>query len=95
MIHTHEPHSNISFRNLPAKPKLPDLVARGALEIKVCVRTYRLFFVSNTEDVLWRRFEPGEYDQAKKRLEAKNEVRREWLKKIDEEGMGEPASASG
>src|ERR1700761_3715609 len=31
-----------------------DFYARGGLEIKVCVRTYRLFYVSRTEDVLWR-----------------------------------------
>ncbi|KAG1768758.1 hypothetical protein EV702DRAFT_1181913 [Suillus placidus] len=32
----------------------PAVLAHSALETKVCVRTYRLFFVSGTEDFLWR-----------------------------------------
>jgi paired amphipathic helix protein Sin3a len=34
-----------------------DVLARGGLAMKVCVRTYRLFFVPGSEDVLVR--EPG------------------------------------
>ena len=30
------------------------VTGRSTLEVKVCVRTYRLFFVSKTEDWLWR-----------------------------------------
>ena len=33
---------------------MPDIVARGGLQIKVCVRTYRLFFVSHSEDIMVR-----------------------------------------
>jgi len=32
----------------------PAVLARGALETRICIRTYRLFFVSDTEDSLWR-----------------------------------------
>lgn len=88
------PHS-CSTSNLPAEKKLPDLAARGALEIKVCVRTYRLFFVSHTEDVLWRRSEPGEYDKAMKRLEAQNERQRQWLQKRDKEEEAPSVNAPG
>jgi paired amphipathic helix protein Sin3a len=47
-------------RNLPMKPTeplppLPPLIARGGLEIKICVRTYRPFFVTHTEDILFRK----------------------------------------
>lgn len=58
------------------------------------MRTYRLFFVSNTEDILWRRYDTDEHNKAKERLEAMNEVRRQWLKKIDEEGTGETVKTS-
>ena len=30
------------------------VIARPGLEIKVCVRTYRLFFVAHSEDFMWR-----------------------------------------
>ncbi|KZT20179.1 hypothetical protein NEOLEDRAFT_1182706 [Neolentinus lepideus HHB14362 ss-1] len=53
-------------RNLPGLPELPKIAARGGLEIKVCVRTYRLFFVSNTEDVLFRMRAPEELERAQK-----------------------------
>ncbi|KAI9444070.1 hypothetical protein H4582DRAFT_2109296 [Lactarius indigo] len=42
--------------------------ARGGLEIKVCVRTYRLFYVSRTEDVLWRVQAAAERERAAARL---------------------------
>src|SRR5216117_3546465 len=40
-----------SCRNLSNSP--PQVVGCGGLEIKVCVRTYRLFFVSGTEGLLF------------------------------------------
>ncbi|TFK49235.1 hypothetical protein OE88DRAFT_1719716 [Heliocybe sulcata] len=53
-------------RNLPSSLELPKIAARGGLEIKVCVRTYRLFFVSNTEDVLLRMRTPEELERLHK-----------------------------
>ncbi|THH08411.1 hypothetical protein EW145_g2724 [Phellinidium pouzarii] len=44
-------------RNLRLIKKIPlsdDFVSQSGLEIKVCVRTYRMFFVSQTEDFLFR-----------------------------------------
>ena len=69
---------------LPKTP--PDIYARGALEIKVCVRTYRLFFVSKTEDVLWRKVSAGETAQAHARLYARNVHRKQWLERLEAEG---------
>jgi len=56
-----------------------DFYARGGLEIKVCVRTYRLFYVSRTEDVLWRTPSIAETERANARLAAKDEARMRWL----------------
>ncbi|KAI0031590.1 hypothetical protein K488DRAFT_51739 [Vararia minispora EC-137] len=45
-------------RNLPApaepEPDAAGLVARSRLEIKVCVRTYRIFYVPGGEEAVWR-----------------------------------------
>lgn len=43
-------------RNIPASAMVstPAVLARGALETRICIRTYRLFFVWDTEDFLWR-----------------------------------------
>jgi hypothetical protein len=52
------------------------------LEIKVCIRTYRLFFGSNTEDCFWR-FGDGARKQAMEKLPGIEEKRKEhfesWL----------------
>ncbi|KAI0062716.1 hypothetical protein BV25DRAFT_1803353 [Artomyces pyxidatus] len=71
-------------RSLPnPTPDTPPLVvARGGLEIKVCVRTYRLFFVSHTEEILWRKIRPGEQERAEAILQSRNAQRRQWLDKF-------------
>jgi paired amphipathic helix protein Sin3a len=56
--------------------------ARGGLEIKVCVRTYRLFYVSRTEDVLWRTPSSAENERAKARLAVREATRARWLEKF-------------
>ncbi|KAH8992694.1 hypothetical protein EDB92DRAFT_541726 [Lactarius akahatsu] len=56
--------------------------ARGGLEIKVCVRTYRLFYVSRTEDVLWRVQAAAERERAVARLVARDAVRARRLEKL-------------
>ncbi|KAI0302797.1 hypothetical protein B0F90DRAFT_1627282 [Multifurca ochricompacta] len=56
--------------------------ARGGLEIKVCVRTYRLFYVSRTEDVLWRIPSNAERERANARFAVRNAARVRWLEKF-------------
>ncbi|KAI0371352.1 hypothetical protein BV20DRAFT_965547 [Pilatotrama ljubarskyi] len=58
---------------------MPEILARGGLQIKVCVRTYRLFFVSNSEDVMFRLSSAEERADARKLVEKRNEQRRKWL----------------
>ena len=59
-----------------------DFHARGGLEIKVCVRTYRLFYVSRTEDVLWRTPSKAENERARARLALREAGRAQWLEKF-------------
>ena len=58
---------------------MPDILARGGLQIKVCVRTYRLFFVSRSEDIMVRVSSRQERIGARKAVESRNEKRRKWL----------------
>ena len=60
--------------------------ARGGLEIKVCVRTYRLFYVSRTEDVLWRVQPAAERERAAGRLVERDAGRTKWLEKFTARG---------
>ncbi|KII91290.1 hypothetical protein PLICRDRAFT_105502 [Plicaturopsis crispa FD-325 SS-3] len=62
----------------------PPVVGRGGLEIKVCVRTYRLFFVSNTEDFLWRVHSKEECDQVADSFALRNERRKKKLSQMEE-----------
>lgn len=52
------------------------------MEIKVCVRTYRLFFVSSTEDYLKTRASGDEIKDVKERLAKKESARKLWISKI-------------
>lgn len=68
-------------KNLPldAKPT-PDLTAQGTLEIRVCIRTYRLFYVPGTEDYLHRRYQ--DVDGLEKRVRKAKEKRKRWLDRV-------------
>ncbi|KAI0313378.1 hypothetical protein OF83DRAFT_558985 [Amylostereum chailletii] len=69
-------------KSLPAsRPETPsDVVAQGNLEIKVCVRTYRLFYVSKSEEALWKVSPPPSTE--KERVEKRGRQRLEWLDKL-------------
>jgi len=68
-------------KNLPAAVKNapPKVATQDGLEIKICVRTYRLFYVSASEDYLFklRTFEEAEATSAS--LEKGNARRQKWL----------------
>ncbi|KAL0958045.1 hypothetical protein HGRIS_000221 [Hohenbuehelia grisea] len=68
-------------RNIPAseQEKQPEVLARGGLEIKVCTRTYRLFFVPNSEDVLIKIRRKADVEKALKTLPAITKRRQAWL----------------
>ncbi|KAF5369896.1 hypothetical protein D9758_001057 [Tetrapyrgos nigripes] len=69
---------SISDSTLPQ----PDVTGADGLEIKICVRTYRLFFVSHTEDYLCAVGNPDSLKQTLSRLEARDALRWQWLEKI-------------
>lgn len=73
--------ADIMHRNMPPgiKETQPDVTTQDGLEIKVCIRTYRLFFVSHTEDFLWKYRTKQEVDKNAEHLKARNVRRRKWL----------------
>ncbi|KAJ7726062.1 hypothetical protein DFH07DRAFT_246063 [Mycena maculata] len=68
-------------KNLPSTVENapPNVVTQDGLEIKICVRTYRLFFVSRSEDYLWKLRQFADVDATTKLLEKKTALRQKWL----------------
>ncbi|KAJ7773028.1 histone deacetylase complex, SIN3 component [Mycena metata] len=63
-----------AVRNAP-----PNVVTEDGLEIKICVRTYRLFYVSESEDYLFKLRTFNDVEAASKQLQKKNAARQKWL----------------
>jgi len=63
-------------------PKLPSNVegTSGTLEIRICTRTYRIFYVPDTSEYLWNHTTSSEVKQAQDRFHAQTEKQRAWLK---------------
>ena len=55
------------------------VVVRPGIEIKVCIRTYRLFYVTHSEDSAWKQRTPEESTRISNSLEKRNQLRRKWL----------------
>ncbi|KAF9260585.1 hypothetical protein L218DRAFT_1079264 [Marasmius fiardii PR-910] len=67
-----------------ALPPPPAVAAQDSLEIKICVRTYRLFFVASTEDYLFTAQDPMDIQKSHQRLKSRDELRRKWLRDINQ-----------
>jgi len=69
-------------KNLPAaavQDAPPNVVTQDGLEIKICVRTYRLFYVSASEDYLFKLRTYDDVEAASKQLKKRNALRQQWL----------------
>lgn len=56
------------------------------METRFCMRTYRMFFVSHTEDVLYWRYPKGVFQEHKAVADKRVERRLKWIKGLDENG---------
>lgn len=56
----------------------PIVASQSALEFKVCMRTYRLFFVPGTEEALVRLRTGREYAEAARKLQTARSRRQKW-----------------
>ncbi|KAF4580450.1 Transcriptional regulatory protein sin3 [Pleurotus pulmonarius] len=67
----------------PADMPPPDMQGRGGMQIKVCTRTYRLFFVAGSEDVLIKSRTKADITSLISKLEAGAKRRRKWLDSLE------------
>ncbi|KAF7375062.1 Histone deacetylase complex, SIN3 component [Mycena sanguinolenta] len=68
-------------KNLPAAVQNtpPNVLTQDGLEIKICVRTYRLFYVSASEDYLFKLRTFEQVEAASELLKKGNARRQQWL----------------
>ncbi|TFK75487.1 hypothetical protein BDN72DRAFT_440795 [Pluteus cervinus] len=73
-------------RTLPAavRDQDPKVYSQDGIEMKVCIRTYRLFYVARTEDFLWKPLKAQEVQTISKQLKARNRLRQKWMAQIAE-----------
>jgi paired amphipathic helix protein Sin3a len=83
-------------RNIPVavKETQPDVSSQDSLEIKICVRTYRLFYVTKSEDFLWKYRPKDEMERSFAKLKRRNAMREEWLQKQQQSTPHPPPPAS-
>ncbi|KAF9494802.1 hypothetical protein BDN71DRAFT_1507303 [Pleurotus eryngii] len=62
---------------------LPHMQSRGGMQIKVCTRTYRLFFVAGSEDVLIKSRTKADITSVIGMLEAGAKRRRKWMDSLE------------
>ncbi|KAI0646603.1 hypothetical protein C8Q79DRAFT_680002 [Trametes meyenii] len=73
---------------------MPHILARAGLQIRVCVRTYRLFFVSRSEDIMLRLSPARERADARKLVEKRNAKRTKWLEEYAKRKIADEPEAS-
>ena len=83
-------------RNLPPTPE-PEaegtrFIVKNALDIRVCIQTYRLFFVQDTEDVFVRLQAPPSPDETARRDARRRDRWHAWLS-ARHEAMSSPEAA--
>ena len=69
-------------RNLPSfvgRESPSNVITKSGLELKICMNTYKIFFVDNTEDFFYRKLDSGVVDDSLKFVTARHVQFREWL----------------
>ena len=80
----------IQYRNLrkvKGTPLESSVSSYSGLEIKICVRTYKTFYVSHSEDFLWREWSAKELEQLPKRVDKRTQAAKQWLERFEKEGV--------
>ena len=76
-------------RNYRAVKKAPIALpshGHSGLEIKICVRTYRMFFVSETEDTFYRAWNSKDIEDTERRSTLRISKSRDWMTRFDSKG---------
>lgn len=75
-----------NLRKVKATPLVNSQSSYSGLEIKVCVRTYKMFYVSHSEDFFWREWSCKELEELPRRMERRATISKEWLEHLHKEG---------
>lgn len=83
------------MRTIPAPPAPSTFIAESGLEIKVCIGSYKLFFVPDTEDFFSRRLTVEDEENRRALVESGSKEGGEKVEKWVEEklGLAGPAEA--
>ena len=82
--------TDLVYRNLRGHSEDEDtLHSTGSLALRVCMRTYKLFYVANTEETMWRTTSKEESDKATRNLEAHNSRKKKWLPSLPSQTYSE------
>ncbi|KAF9915669.1 Transcriptional regulatory protein sin3 [Lobosporangium transversale] len=80
-------------RNLPSNiPEEPqqDIVTHSGLEVKICINTYKIFFVNTTEDFFQRKGRKVSMEKLAKNRAQRSQKMQTWLKStLEEHGSDE------
>ncbi|KAF9185223.1 Transcriptional regulatory protein sin3 [Haplosporangium sp. Z 11] len=81
-------------RNLPAHiPDEPpqDIITHSGLEVKICINTYKIFFVNSTEDFFKRKGSSPSQEKLKESRSKRSQKMQEWLKATMEKQKADQA----
>lgn len=83
------------MRSIPVAPAPSTFIAESGLEIKVCIGSYKLFFVPDTEDFFSRRLTVEDEEARKVLIETASKEGKEKVEAwVDEKlGLAPPAAA--
>ena len=75
-------------RSIPSDTVRTELLNKftgmSALEIRICTRTYRIFYVPDTSDALHVRNKTGDVEKAREAFGLRKEKQRAWLESYAE-----------
>ncbi len=79
-LKAHEP----SQSNLPdsVRDVVPDVSSQDCVEIKICVRTYRMFYVPGKEGFLWKYHSKEEVERNTRQLKLRNGLQCKWIENV-------------
>lgn len=83
-----QPFLKRNMQSLPSAPSPSAYIAESGLEIKVCIGSYKLFFVPDTEDFFSRRLSTAEEHVRKEAAEQRRKAAKAKLDRFVEGKMG-------
>ena len=77
--------SSSNLRTVKTSAPASPIYGDSALEIKICVRTYRMFFVAGTADFMWRPYSKTEIESSDRAFKKRVAACEKWTEKFDKD----------